>query len=110
MLENDLILNEADNIINDAMSTAVPDAQTTGTDSSTPDSSAVTPDENLSPDEINEIQTDFENLQKFTLWFVSIKNNMNSSQKELDEINKELEPLEQRYKELLDKNEPLAEG
>jgi archaellum component FlaC len=103
------------------MSTAVPDAQTTGTDSSTPDSSTVTPDDesttsqpdaadNLSPDEINEIQTDFESLQKFTLWFVSIKNNINSSQKELDEINKELEPLQQKYKELLAKNEPLAEG
>ena len=121
LLENDLILNEADNIIDDAISTAVPDAQTTGTDSSTLDSSTVTPDDesttsqpdaadNLSPDEINEIQTDFESLQKFTLWFVSIKNNINSSQKELDEINKELEPLQQKYKELLAKNEPLSEG
>ena len=39
----------------------------------TPQQPEVQGADDLSPDEIQEVQTDFENLQNFTLWFVSIK-------------------------------------
>jgi TolA-binding protein len=56
------------------------------------------------------VQTDFENLQNFTLWFVSIKNNSANTNEQLKEVNTELEPLEAKYKELLKQDKVLAMG
>ena len=65
---------------------------------------------NITPEEVQEVQTDFNNLQNFTLWFVSIKNESSSSTQQLKEVNDELEPLEKKYKELLKQNKVLAMG
>lgn len=94
-LENGLILEDA--------------AQTLGQQEPQQNTQEVQPND-MSPQEIEEVQTYFENLNNFSLWFVSIKNESEEINKELQEVTNKLNPLAQHYKELIDKNQPLAFG
>lgn len=67
--------------------------------------------EEHSVDTFEEAQTDFENLHNFALWFIPFSNAVNPQNKQkLANIEKELTPLDEKYKELLKNNQPLAFG
>lgn len=69
------------------------------------------PTEEHSIDNFEEAQTDFENLHNFALWFIPFSNAVNPQYKQnLANIEKELTPLNEKYKELLKNNQPLAFG
>lgn len=91
LLENELILEDANQTLEQQ------------------NAQSVQPND-MSPQEVEEVQTYFENLHNFSLWFISIKNESDEINKELQEVTNKLSPLSQLYKELIDKNEPLAFG
>ena len=71
----------------------------------------------ITPQEVEEVQTYFENLHNFSLWFISIKNNSEEINKKIQEVDEELKkvieklnPLEEEYKEHIKKNQALAFG
>lgn len=67
--------------------------------------------EENSVDTFEEAQTDFENLHNFALWFIPFSNAVNPQQKQnFANIEKELTPLIEKYKELLKNNQAVSFG
>lgn len=67
--------------------------------------------EDQSIETFEEAQTDFENLHNFALWFIPFSNAVNPQYKQnLDNIEKELTPLVEKYKELLKINQAVSFG